>query len=210
MSTTDREIFFRVGAWSEAVELTKGYEDAELLNNYIEQVRKNPPWEHLDSNYFFTSREIELICAIQKALTLVPVSLTNVQVLDVGGGNGYLGIAVKRMIALMNWDWIVLESKACARAYSPFANEAKLRWVDDESFDWKQRSTIGLFSCPLQYLENPEESLRKIADHCDFVILMRMPLLDCAKHIITRQTLDSSLISIENASWPHWFFPATI
>lgn len=33
-----------------------------------------------------------------------------------------------------------------------------------------------------------------------------MPLLDCAKHIITRQTFHSSLISVENASWPHWFF----
>lgn len=52
MSITDREIFFRVRAWSEAVELTKGYEDAEVLNSYIEQVRQNPPWEHLDSNYF--------------------------------------------------------------------------------------------------------------------------------------------------------------
>ena len=123
-----------------------------------------------------------------------------------GGGNGYLGVALRRMLPEVIWDWIVIESNACASAYSRFENEANIKWISTDHFDWKSKSTIGLVSCALQYLECPEKTFRKIASICEFMILMRLPILDSAEHILTKQTFYEGLHQVPDSSWPHWFF----
>jgi putative methyltransferase (TIGR04325 family) len=207
VSSTDRELFFRIEFWKEATHQSKGYEDESLINSYVESLRQNPPWKRKD-NLYFTNREIELTCAIHNALAFSPptASTTNVRVLDFGGGNGYLGVAVRHMVPRVNWEWLVIESNACVRAYSQFENEASIKWISDENFDWKSTSKIGLVSCTLQYLEYPEKTLRKIAKSCDFIILMRLPFVDSISHILTRQTFYEGLHQVPDASWPHWFF----
>ena len=54
--SNNTSITYTIGELAKEFDITtrsiRFYEDAELLNSYIEQVRQNPPWEHLDSNYF--------------------------------------------------------------------------------------------------------------------------------------------------------------
>lgn len=205
MSSTDRETFFRVASWREELDQTKGYEDESLINRYVESIRQAPPWE-LSNNLYFTAREIELFCAVQRALAPPsPVTTANVRVLDVGGGNGYLGCAVRRMFPEISWEWIVIESNTCANMYSQFEDVSNIKWISHEKFNWKPISNIGLVSCALQYLEHPESSLRKIAKTCEFIILMRLPIVDTAEHILTRQTIYDGLSQSPVSSWPHWF-----
>jgi putative methyltransferase (TIGR04325 family) len=209
VSSTERETFFRVGSWGEAKDQTKGYEDEALINSYVESIRQAPPWE-VNNNIYFTDREIQLISAVQRVIAppppvTTPNAIASIRVLDVGGGNGYLGCAVQRFLPEISWEWIVVESNACANAYSQFEDASNIKWISHDMFDWKTTANIGLVSCSLQYLKYPEKELRRIAKVCDFIVLMRLPIVDTAEHIITRQTFYNSLHQNHDLSWPHWF-----
>jgi len=208
MATTNQELFHRVDSWEDALRLSKGYEDPKLINSYVDSLLKDPPWKDRDSLYF-TNREIELICAFQRILAVgTPFSRLDekVRVLDIGGGNGYLGVSLRRMLPEVFWEWIVIESNACASAYSKFENNVNIKWASIDSFDWTHSSNIGLFSCSLQYFEAPEQILRQIAANCEFLVLMRLPIVDTASHILTTQSFCEGLHQVPDASWPHWFF----
>lgn len=205
MSTTNIELFFRESNWNEALRQSRGYEDSELVDSYVKQIKENPPWI-VEKKKVLTTREVELICAIQRSIKLGFFGRNNLNVLDIGGGNGYLGFAVRHIISEIGWDWTILESDICAKSYSEFEKDAGVRWVSDNQHDWNKKKDIGLLSCVLQYLEKPDEYLVKIAKQCDFMILMRLPLADFDDHVVTRQTFLPGLHPFPSASWPCWFF----
>lgn len=211
MATTNRELFPRMNSWDQAIDQSVGYEDSTLINYYVESIRRNPPWENPDPLHF-SQRELELSCAFQRVLLDDPFSSAlpaSFRVLDVGGGNGYLGATIRRMLPNISWDWTVIESKSCASAYSQFQSAANIIWTSSEQHDWSVSSDINLVSCALQYLEHPDQELIKIANCCKYLVLMRLPLLDSPDHILTKQTFHDGLHPVPTSSWPHWFLSRT-
>ena len=67
-----------------------------------------------------------------------------------------------------------------------------------------------MVSCAQQYLECPEETFRKIASISEFVILLKLLVLDSAEHIITKQTFYEGLHQVPDSSWPRWVFPCRL
>ena len=204
MANSTSETFFRCKSYEEAQSKTCGYESSILIKDMVENNKINPPWESNSNITYINHRQLELLSALMRIIC--ERKYTDIKVSDVGGGNGYLSVAVKKQLNMINWDWTVFESDKVAQAYCQFEEESGIKWQSSDTQIAKE-SEIALFSCTLQYLELPFEMLKKYTLRHEYIIIMRVPLINEDSHVITRQTFpDGGDYQNEESSWPAWFF----
>jgi putative methyltransferase (TIGR04325 family) len=203
MANISKETFFRCDSYNQAKKQSQGYEDGVLLDSLVANIKRNSPWKDLDKNIsYIEHRQLELLCALMRVACENPSK--NLNVADVGGGNGYLAMAPKTHLPMINWNWTAFESNSVSDSYIQFQEESGIKWK--RANDIEDIYEIGLFSCSLQYMESPFKVLERFALKCKYLIIMRLPLLNSSNHIITKQTFDEGIYQEANASFPAWFF----
>jgi len=203
MATIKQETFIRCENYQEAQKQSRGYEDTNLIDNLVKNIKKNPPWETANNppNYI-EYRQLELLSALMR-IFCENLSIT-INVADIGGGNGYLAMAPKENLPMISWNWTVFESDKVVSSYVQFEEESGIKWK--RANDIEDTYEIGLFSCSLQYMESPFQILKSFSSKCKYLIIMRLPLLNSSNHIITRQTFNEGIYQKTNACFPAWFF----
>ncbi len=202
MATTSQETFFRCVDYQDAKTQSKGYEDTNLIKGLVLNNKKNPPWKQKHNDYI-KHRQLELLSAVMRILC--ENKYTTIKIADIGGGNGYLSVVIKKQLPMVNFDWIVFESNQIVLSYVQFEEESKLKWRSS-SLNFIDSYEIGLFSCTLQYLEEPFEILRKFSSKCRYLIIMRIPFIDEVHNVITKQVFLDGIYKDSKSSWPAWFF----
>jgi putative methyltransferase (TIGR04325 family) len=204
MATTTKETFFRCKNYEEAQYQTCGYESSNLIERLVDNNKNNPPWKDGDNDLYIEHRQLELLSALMRIVC--ENKYTDIKVSDIGGGNGYLSVFVKKQLTMINWEWTIFESDKVALHYSQFEDESGIKWRSSNS-QITSYSEVALFSCTLQYLKSPLEVLRKYALHHKYLIITRVPFISQDSHVITRQTFpDGGEYQDKNTSWPAWFF----
>jgi putative methyltransferase (TIGR04325 family) len=204
MATITKETFFRCKNYQEAQYQTSGYEDSNLIEGLVENNKDNPPWKGDENSFYIKHRQLELLSALM--YIICENKYTHIKVSDIGGGNGYLSVDVKKNLPMVNWDWTVFENDNMASAYSQFEKKSGIKWQSSNTQVTKD-SEVALFSCTLQYLESPFKVLKKYALRHKYLIIMRVPFINEDSHVITKQTfLDDGDYQQKNISWPAWFF----
>jgi putative methyltransferase (TIGR04325 family) len=189
-------------SWASAEDSAGGYEETALVERMAEKLRLGIParlsnLKSLVPLGHLTVRQQHL----SAAWALTVGRLPTVKVADVGGGNGhsydFLSQAFGHNQVL---SYIVFKSDTIARAYSRVGQSLPFKFCSSSDSREKLSSEFHLviFSCVLQYLEDPHRELGSYSS--EFAILMRLPLIHGEKDEIYVQNLQSP--DYGTASWP--------
>ena len=212
---TSEELFTICSSWKQAVDTSVGYQDSRLVEKLTSNLRFNPPW--LDfSPKILNTRIMELMAVIQYVLKNRNKSI--IRVADVGGGNGYMGVAISKLFPEIKWKWVVYESTEIAEAYSSVLNQSNV--ISFAPTPELFKTSVGpicnvpdiiLISCTLQYVENPYALMEKILEISAPKIVMRIPLISTENDIATVQDFGKigGYAGLKAISWPMWWFSRT-
>ena len=188
----DKETFFEYQNWEEAVLNSTGYSNVEVLEEY----KKINSALKFDEIICYEPRYIELFCALQRCKN----DIGSHRIADFGGGNGYLGYAAKKFL---NYPiiWEVFEISEFVEIYKNIG-QGDILFKNFEEYE-KSNYNITLFSCSIQYCQEPYEIFEKAIKKSDFVILSRIPFIKKYKEKITVQEVE---LNHKSFSWPAYFF----
>ena len=119
MSNLTESDLIAVGTWAEALTKSKGYQDSALAEDFLEQFISDLPLRMLNNNSKvpfsekFSLRRIQLLFGFLTAVK----NKKDVNIADVGGGNGYMYDWIKQAKIGINLNWTVYESKNMAENY---------------------------------------------------------------------------------------------
>ena len=206
-----KETFLVQNSWEEAVKNSVGYQNPILVKNLTRNLIQNPPWKNIDAQ-LLNSRIMELMAAV--LFVMRGEVFNSLCVADIGGGNGYMGIYIQKLMPDVKFNWIVYESPEISKHYSNATKEQnfiKYKSINDlfiKSNDSNEKFNIILLSCSLQYLEKPYQFLEKLQNFKVPKIIMRIPFVDQEKGVITIQNFSEvgGYSDIVDISWPAWFF----
>lgn len=195
----------RCDSFAQASLLASGYEDSSLVERFGLQMRSQPPWLRPVADRYKGSRVIELACALQIAVE--KVSTERFRVIDWGGGNGYLGVEMQRLLPNMSFEWIVVESHA---VYTEYSGLDTPNWLSFQPPSCLENVEADLFlaSGSLNYVENPWSVIRKASSLASHMLLMRLPILrNEPTHVAALQKpRGDDLYSKVDASLATWLF----
>ena len=211
MKSTDPSEFLECADWDQAVAQSKGYESTDLISHYSAQFALDKPWLQNGSrlnpeDFNLSERQANLFFGF--AIAIAKLRKKQIRVLDIGGGNGYMAYWLRDFFREQSFEWVILESESVAKSYNKWRKEARIDWIHKnpftESFD------IILISCTLQYIENWSQVVLESASNCQFLFLMRLPILEGNQHKFGVQRIfRKSLGKSFDASVPCHFFGAS-
>jgi putative methyltransferase (TIGR04325 family) len=169
-------------------ELSKQFASRELNNN-----SKSLYWSirkcHLILGYSFACNEVR-----------------QPKIADIGGGNGYMFDWVRSVFPGTTARWTVFESSEVANAYSSVPHESDIEFVSSKQLDSSARFNLTILSSTLQYLEDWKKFLELSLSVSQFVLLMRLPLIDSPTNQVFIQKPKLGLYIASDASWPITLF----
>jgi putative methyltransferase (TIGR04325 family) len=197
-------VFLKKSSWEQAKKDSRGYSDPNLLEGYISEFKLNPVWNKDYDNMLFDSRTISALNSIGMILLLT--GQKEINVCDIGGGNGELAFAVTKKFNFIKFEWNIFETKEISHAYEELSNHEKIKWSEykgelDEIYD------IIILSSSLHYFDEPYELLTKIEDKCKFLMVLRLPLID-SNHDIPAVQNGVNNLGVK-VSVPYWFLSQT-
>jgi putative methyltransferase (TIGR04325 family) len=185
-------------SWRSAAEFSQGYEDKDTIEDYKTQMRNSKPWERQKS-VEVTERELQLI----GLFSLIAKNRSSVNIIDLGGGNGYMCHLLRLYFPLVEINYTIWESPGITYSYQEFSDCSKITYTSeapDVKFD------IAISSCTLQCLEFPEIYLKSLMDISSELIILRFPELHGLKSKYAVQESKKVESSKQNNSWPIRFF----
>jgi putative methyltransferase (TIGR04325 family) len=186
-------------SWQEAVEKSKGYDDASLIGSLASQFRENliTRSNTLD-NTSWSIRKCHLILGWKLSCGHIDIP----RIADFGGGNGYMLDWIRSAQVGARPDYTVFESHEIAKAYSKIENDLGITFLPDHYFSDSLRFDLTILSCTLQYLEHWEELLKLALKNSRFVLIMRTPVINSASDSIFIQEPLKGIYRDSFASWP--------
>jgi putative methyltransferase (TIGR04325 family) len=198
--------FTNTANWSDAVAASTGYESPELISFYRDAMDSVKPWTKFTDHALNMMKvsERELILLTFFGFAIHGIQKKSIRVLDIGGGNGYMAHFIRAALSSIQFEWQILETENCAKAYQKFESVSEITW--SYNWDYQEIFDITLFSCSLQYIENPFIRLNHSVKQTDWLVVMRAPLTKCPhdRTAIQRVTYDN-----RDFGWPCWFFSET-
>lgn len=164
------------------------------------------PWSQSfpENRHTIKVSERELILIFLFLYAINRLGKNEITVMDIGGGNGYMAYCIRRHFPNIKFVWVIAESESMADAYTQFESDAQIKWIPSGNIETNY--DIVLISCTLQYLETPKIILDNAFKQCEYLILMRVPLIDGPRDVITVQKTLQGESGNLHASWPCWFF----
>ena len=188
--------------WDSALKKTSTYEDSVILEKVLQATRKLRDGIVLgeQDSITFSNPQINsnVLIGILNAFNCNKIN----HIVDLGGGLGTHYFQYRKYISSQNVNWTVIElPKVVESGKSEFSNE-ELSFAD--SLSKSENSSLVLFSCSLQYLENPYSVLDQVIEKkFSHIIFNRTPFI---KKNHDRLTIQTTKEPIYNASYPAWFF----
>lgn len=179
--------FVEVESWEAAQSKSFGYEHPSVIR-YYEDLASAPV---IDSPKI--AQRVEVLRKCWDALA----NAESPNVLDVGGGNGYMAELLQRPFK----SWTVLESTRMARLYSKKFNQKSLSFVSELADS--TTPDVCIISCVLHYLEKPEELFSRVLGLTDKVIILRHCETEFSRDRYAIQKIREPEIEL---SWPIRFF----
>jgi putative methyltransferase (TIGR04325 family) len=208
MADLSAEDFSEVDSWNTAAASSLGYSDKDLVSRMTDKFKSSVSRRlagltgngHLGR---LSDRDLHLLTA----WSLTVRGQIRVSVVDVGGGNGYFYDTVhKSHGGFQEIDWLVLESEAFATAYEEAKGGLPIKFAasgaSESSNENMEIFDLSIFSCVLQYLEEPFLELRKHRSR--FALIMRLPILNEDEDRFFVQHVKSQ--DYGEASWPMRIF----
>lgn len=161
--------------WETAKKDSLGYSDENLVKTYINEFRDNPPWKNLILSSYLDSRFIEASNALSYCTT--QLQKKTIRVCDIGGGNGSLAFNYINLIRNINFKWTIYETPEIAEQYQNLTKSQKIKFQTFTD-NINSKYDICLLSSSLHYLDDPYLILSNILKKCDYLILLRLPLVD--------------------------------
>jgi putative methyltransferase (TIGR04325 family) len=197
-----------VGTWAEALTKSKGYQDSALAEDFLEQFISDLPLRLLHNNSTvpfsekFSLRRIQLLFGFLTAVK----NKKDVNIADVGGGNGYMYDWIKQAKIGINLNWTVYESKKIAENYMAASTGLGITFSELKHFNTEKQFDLTIISCALQYLENWEEVLVTASKNSDYLLIMRTPIVLSPVHNYFIQKNDIGIYGKSGSSWPFIIF----
>jgi putative methyltransferase (TIGR04325 family) len=186
-------------SWQEAVEKSKGYDDASLIDALASQFRENLIIRNnILDNTSWSIRKCHLILGWKLSCG----NIDTPRIADFGGGNGYMFDWIKSAQVGGQPDYTVFESYEIAKAYSKIENDLGITFLPDHLFNESLRFNLTILSCTLQYLEHWEELLVIALKNSRFVLIMRTPVINSTSDSIFIQEPLKGIYKDSSASWP--------
>ena len=205
MAPSQNETFFRTANWEQASLESGGYEETDLVSTLTERAEEERPWTQGIGSAYLQARELELINALQMVVSLLKCPET-LDVVDIGGGNGYVAAMARQRMQLQRFRWTICESKAISDSYQRFESESEILWMENVEQNFDRVFDVAIVSCTLQYLTDPHALLNFLSKKTQYLLLMRVPLVGEPEDICTIQKPIEGLYASVNAQWPAWFF----
>jgi len=149
----------------------------------------------------FDSRELQLIAAFGVCLARCP-STDPVRVLDLGGFRGEHRSVIASAFPDIPFIWTIVEIPEVATRLSSHADD-QVQWTSDLSAVASLGADICLASATLNYMPEPFDALRTLAECAPHVIVTRLPLWPIAQHAIAIQRPGRRTSA---SGYPTWFF----
>ncbi len=211
-----------VDSWADAVSISKGYQDSEVIRDLTNQFRDsiNKRIENAQSTPINLSvRRLHLLAAWSYLVARSTKGVVTVS--DIGGGNGYMydwitahqgvGIEIDDFSkSPLEINWNVFESKEIADAYQANKGKLQVNFLENALANYPNKSNLALMSCFLQYIGNWEDSIDSILRSSDYVLIMRVPMISGNSHKVYVQHFSEDLYGKSNASWPLRLFSEKI
>lgn len=208
MATSEGEIFSRKANWEQARQESQGYEETDLVSTLTARAEVERPWAQVDGGAYVQARELELINALQMVVSLSKNPET-LDVADVGGGNGYMASMARQRMQFQRFQWTIFESKAVSDSYQRFESESEVFWRENDEQYFDRVFDVAIISCTLHYLSEPQALLDFLSEKSQYLLLMRVPLVDEPEDIPTIQHPVDGIYASVNAHWPAWFLSRT-
>lgn len=103
---------------------------------------------------------------------------------------------------LLRVNWNVYESEAIADAYQNSKGNLPINFVTNKESNYPHEIDFALLSCFIQYVDEWRETLDSIGEKSEYLLLMRLPLIDSPNHREFVQHLFSDVYGRSHASWP--------
>jgi putative methyltransferase (TIGR04325 family) len=184
--------------WKLATDFSLGYENIETIGDYKKQIASAKPWERKKS-IEVTERELQLI----GLFSLIINDKKLINIIDLGGGNGYMCHLLRLWFPLLEINYTIWESPSMANAYREYEELSRITWTSEIP---KNRFDIAITSGTLQYLEFPEKYLREITAIASELVILRFPELNGPKSKYAAQVTRKINISSSYNTWPIRFF----
>jgi putative methyltransferase (TIGR04325 family) len=194
--------------WAEAQFKSKGYQDGSLVGNFLEQFIVDLPLRIFNNNLpvpfseKFSLRRIQLLFGFLTATE----NKENMNVADVGGGNGYMYDWVKQAQLGVNLNWTVYESKTIAENYMVAGTGLNITFSELRLFNTEKKFDLTVISCTLQYLENWEDVLVTASKNSSYILIMRTPIILSPEHKYFIQNNNTGIYGKSSSSWPFIMF----
>ncbi len=202
-------------SWASAIKNSKGYEALELVKDLTQQFEKSLRSRLHSYNSYPLEQSVRRAHLIDAwTYFIAQTSKKEITVCDVGGGNGYMFDWISQHQRLDNKkmlnkvgepiqvSWNVYESEAIANAYQNSKGNLPINFIANLESNYPSRIDFALLSCFIQYVDNWEDSLSSIGAKSDYLLLMRVPLVESNNHREFVQHLFSEVYGKSKASWP--------
>ena len=172
--------------WEIAAQKSSGYENPRTVETYLTQLVLTEPWNFTKTE-LLTEREFQLLAIISRLIQKRKV----VSIVDFGGGNGYMCHFLRAWIPETQINYTIIESRGIVSAYTKFADKSRIKWKDKLS---SEKFDIAIISCTLQYLDQPEITLKNLMKLANDLVILRYPELKGKKTKFAVQaiTLDNN------------------
>lgn len=193
--------------WTKAKQLTKGYDEAHILEKVKSAALKvkNGEAAFERDSVCFDKKEYDFN-VLASLLYVASLNQNKLTVLDFGGSLGSLYYLYKDFLAHIDLKWCVVEQEHYVNCGGENFQDSILEFYDKtEGVIKKYQIDIILFSSVLQYLESPYvvlEDLLKITK-TKFLFIDKTPLIGIKEDYIAIQKVPPSIYS---ASYPCWIF----
>ena len=208
MATSRVETFTRKASWEQASLESGGYEETDLVSTLTARAAEERPWTQVIESAYVQGREMELIHALQTVVSFLKNPET-LDVADVGGGNGYMAAIARHRMHFQRFQWTIFESKAVSDSYQRFESESEILWMENVERNFDRVVDIAIVSCTMHYLSEPHALLNFLSTKSQYLLLMRVPLVDEPEDIPTIQSPNDGIYAQVNAHWPAWFLSRT-
>jgi putative methyltransferase (TIGR04325 family) len=201
-----------VGNWAEAQFKSKGYQDSSLAGDFLKKFIDDLPVRIFNNNLTvpfsekFSLRRIHLLFGFLTATE----NKENMNVADVGGGNGYMYDWVKQAKLGANLNWTVYESKTIAENYMAASIGLNIAFSELKQFNAEKKFDLTIISCALQYLENWEEVLVTASKNSNYILIMRTPTVLSPEHKYFIQKNNTGIYGKSSSSWPFIMFSKSL
>lgn len=201
----------RVQSWKQAQDQSTGYEDPEITNRLVmasQAVRDGRALAQRDG--ILLEREI-IDWPLSACLLLEILGGDSPCVVDLGGGLGGTYRIMRSLLpAHISLDWLVVEQPSVVEVGEREFSTQELRFCEFEKFGFDAtRNTLLLISNSLQYIPEPEATVRSFIDGGVFsVIVQGVPTVDTRlAKIPSIQRVPGNMVK---SSYPAWLFSPKI